>query len=320
MATASGTATDYDDLLSRLVTFLSTGIGGGQNWTVRSDSAVGAERHVYLEGPGLAASDDIFVNIRQYFDVPNQYYNWELKGAVNYDASNSIDAQPGSTPLGSGPTRGGPRLTLFDGDIPYWFVGNGRRFIVVAKVSTTYSTMYGGFYLPYGTPSEIPYPYYISGNAGSEQDIWSRGDYALGSLWDPGEDDAGTLSRNMAYLRHFDGSWLNVANYRRTSARSSVSETNTWPYHALDRMATANNTRNLQINVNPDGTYVLLPVVLQSSRNAGNVYGELEGVFYVTGQGPNVVEDTVTISGVQYLVVQSSYRTGNLDYCAIRLQ
>jgi hypothetical protein len=49
-----------------------------------------------------------------------------------------------------------------------------------------------------------------------------------------------------------------------------------------------------------------------------NVFGALEGICYITGFD-NTVENTLTINGVDYVVMQDVYRTGFPDYYAMRL-
>jgi hypothetical protein len=61
--------------------------------------------------------------------------------------------------------------------------------------------------------------------------------------------------------------------------------------------------------------YSLLPVVLHDSAN---VYGQLDGVYHITGFN-NVVENTLTIDGKDYVVMQGVYRTGFSDYYALEL-
>jgi hypothetical protein len=60
---------------------------------------------------------------------------------------------------------------------------------------------------------------------------------------------------------------------------------------------------------------MLLPVIL--ADGTPNVYGELDGVFALTGFG-NGAENTVTIGGVVHYVVQNVFRTDQLDYFAIK--
>lgn len=327
-ATSSGTATDYDDLMDKLKTFLTTaaaltGASPSQAWVVEDDdtTTVPNERHLYLRGPGLTASDTIYVNIRQYYDtVTSQYYNWELRGAIGYDSGEPFDNQPGVSPITADADRGSPRMLLDNSSMSYWFFASGRRFIVVAKTGTFYSTMYCGFYYPFGTPSEIPYPIFIGGTGCEETVELSDNNYLVGGFYDaPG----GTTvpGKNGAYVRHMDGSWFAVANYTdtNTTVRSPETETCTWPYVYFDALETSGSGgRDIVSTENPDGSYTVLPIVLYSTKESGNVYGELEDVYYITGQGPNVSEDTLTIGGDTYLIIQTAYRTGNLDYVAIK--
>jgi hypothetical protein len=64
-----------------------------------------------------------------------------------------------------------------------------------------------------------------------------------------------------------------------------------------------------------NGTYQLHPVLLYDSNNT---YGELDGVYAITGFN-NVVENTMTIGGVDYVVIQDVSRNSFADYYALRL-
>lgn len=122
-ATATGTATDYNDLLDQLKTFLTTDAGltgavPSQAWTVNKDDTTTNpnERYLYLEGPGLNATDTIFVNIRRYNDtVSAQYHNWELRGAIGFDTNEPFTNQPGISPATDGVN--GPRIILDNASI-----------------------------------------------------------------------------------------------------------------------------------------------------------------------------------------------------------
>lgn len=51
-------------------------------------------------------------------------------------------------------------------DMPYWFVVNKRRFLLVVNVNGNYSFAYAGFYLSYSSPKYNPQPVMVAGNAG----------------------------------------------------------------------------------------------------------------------------------------------------------
>jgi hypothetical protein len=114
-------------------------------------------KRLSLKGPG-GGSDEIFVNLETDYSVSGDWYNWRLYGATGFIAGNVLDfaTQPGtSLPVG---------LSLWQASIPYWFIANGRRFMVIAKINTTYHALYAGFILPYATPSQYPYPLMIGGS------------------------------------------------------------------------------------------------------------------------------------------------------------
>lgn len=63
------------------------------------------------------------------------------------------------------------------------------------------------------------------------------------------------------------------------------------------------------------GHYPLLPIEMYDTAG---LFGMLEGVFFVSGFD-NLVENTLTIDGVQHLVVQDVWRTGFGNYFALAL-
>lgn len=325
MASANGTASSYLNLLTALRTFLTTNtalVSAGENWTQLKDTSsevdhpteTTPERHLYMRGPGLSGTDQIHVNIRAYRDPSNlSYFNWELRGAVGFNTNEPFDNQPGVTPRDTATALGGPRLTLINGNMNYWFFANGRRFIVVVDVNGTWSTMYGGFYLPYATPSEFQYPFYIGGNAAIETVSSSVGTFALGAFWDPvGVTDV--PGSNSAYLREFGGSWISVANFN-TNNGTARQDSNIWPFN-LFRTEFINNDIAIQT---PGNVSVPLPCVIHTTLGGGNVFGELDGVFWVSGAGRSPT-DTLTIGSDSYLIVRTAHRQNDsYEYVAIKL-
>lgn len=298
MAVETGTATSYTDLLDKLVTFLTTDgdlVADGQEWEVLHTTSVGAEDDVLLRGPGLAGLDEIHIRLAAVSTPASDRYGIDLYGFDSYNAGVSHALQPGISPVCG--------VALWNSSIPYWFVANGRRFIVIAKVSTVYSSMYAGFFLPFATPTEFPYPIFVgASHEDGNTHRWSQATHVVGGFWDP--------SYGNAYLRHNDGTWIPFANYDDGTggSRSNLNDNAIWPYHM-----------DLRARENEDGSYTLLPTVLHSNYSSGNVYGELDGVFFTAGYGVGS-EDTIVLSGDTHLIVQSVYRTTRLSYAAIKLE
>ena len=168
MAWETGTASSQDDLMDKLLLFLTTDstlVAASQEWTVLSDTT-DTDRLVYLEGQGLSATDEIFVNINQYFWDATGAYNWDIRGTTGYDSGFSRDLQPG--------TSDSIYFCLSNlSGMTYWFVANGRRFIVIVKIGTVYVSLYAGFLYPYATPSEYPYPLCIGASTTTESKIYT---------------------------------------------------------------------------------------------------------------------------------------------------
>lgn len=273
----------------------SEAINNGMN--VNPDGAEDAvyANELYLKAPGLSAADEIFINFNTFYDEPADYYNISFAGATGFETLDNFNNQPGK---GSGAS-----MALWQFQIPYWIVADGRRVIISCKVSTNYMSAYCGFILPYATPTEYPYPLYIGGPYAENTGIrWSNESHNHRSFFDP----------TYGYIYTIEGTWLLVRN-KVSSSGNEVDQntTNVWPY----------NSSNSQINVvrqSPGDVYPMLPMIIHTSSNGGNVYGELSGAFWCPGFA-NASENSITISSVEYVVFQDVYRSGNLDYCAIKM-
>lgn len=275
--------------------------GEGQAWFEEAwvpsyaSSSVAEDRMFFIRGPGLAGQDAIHVQLYTHRNEVSDWYNWRINGAAGFnpDASPLYGGQPGYD--GGSVTA----MMLWNQTLPYWFIANGRRFIIVAKISTVYQSCYGGFILPYGLPSEYPYPLAIGGSFNGNA-RWSN---------DSPDHLNWTNPNSTLRLRQPDGNWLTFENYYNsgnTAARRTSH--NVWPTAAM------NNPRP-----SIDGAYSLNPLVLHSSGQGGNVYGEFQGVRRVSGYA-NASENTQQVGDSTWLVVQDGFRTGVDNYFAIELE
>lgn len=299
MATATGTATSYLDLLDKLRLFASTNAtltGAGQAWTV--DRWTGGNELI-MHGPGLSGGQTIYAGIKGYSDGPSDYFNWEVRGMHGFLTGDAFDAQPGESRA--------VYLPLWNGSIPYWFIGNGQRLIVVAKVSTVYQVAYLGRILPYGLPAHYPDPVLIAAATGVAATRWSATADPHSNITRP----RGAGGTSGAVFNHVDNSWVDV-----TAESNSVMKVYTWPWqwHALYPYSEPMT----HIDVNPDGTYTLEAARLVQESPAVNLLGELDGVAFVTGQS-NAAENTITVGSDSWLAVPNIYRSTRDAYCAIKL-
>lgn len=312
MAWVTGSATDYDDLMDKLKTFLTTNaalVAAGQNWTVLKDEEPASDRYVYFKGPGLANTDEIHVNLRRFYSAVGGVYNWEFQGATSYDGGLSYDNQPGSNETCF--------FCLSNGTMTYWFFANGRRFIVIAKIGTVFVSAYAGFILPYALPSEYPYPLFIGATSYLESRSYSESDYYTSAFWKMGYGYRNTVEGRVdsaVQLRLVSGLWLPFKqNYVATY---DLNAGMIWPYRS-NNFSSNTDLGIGNLTKNTDGSYSILPVVLYSSTyDTKDVFGELDGVYHTSGIDLNS-EDTLTIGGDTYLVFQNVEDVGRNDFAAI---
>lgn len=287
MAYISGVANGHQDLLNRVIDFVTTHealVTQGQNWQILQSYT---DPFGYmLKAPGLSGKEQIYLYISTYQDAKRDCYNWHIGSAQGFDATQKMTEQP---------KKISRNFLLWNQEIPYWLIANGQRLMVIAKISTVYTMCYLGKFFPYATPNQYPYPVMV---AGDSVEYWAR--------WSDTSKEHSTLqSPKSSTVRFYLPNGLNeaVSNDNQNTAKFFPE------YNALG---------DKHINPNQDGSYSLLPYILYLKTYGGNVLGELDGVYWVTGHN-NASENMLTIAGETYLVVQNIHRTSWQDYCAIKL-
>ena len=310
MPVSTGTASDYADLLSRLRTFMSANGWTSLRWT-------GAE--YIARGEGLGGTDEIFIGIDTQVDAGADWYNWRLNGMTGFDDAQAFNAQPGNIVLSAAANF--PRVHLWNAPILYWFVVNGRRILVVAKVSTVYQVCYLGLIKPYLPPTALPYPLVVAGTSTASAGArWSTQHvtHSLGVTMpvcaNASTVESDILSNPRSSCRFWHGEWHGVQHYYNSSTSYATRWKCLFPY------ASGSGYRYGRLRTNPlDAGYALTPVTLQFAHPSKNIFGELDGVYHISGFS-NAAENIVTIAGVDHLVVQNVYRNSPSDFCAIRLE
>ncbi len=266
-----------------------------------------ANGHVLFTGQGLAAADTIFVGARIEEDPAAPYFNWKIQGAVAYDNAAIFDNQP-SNSLET-------YYVIDDGTIEYWIIATGRYFIVVTKISTVYTSMMMGLFLPYGVPAEYGYPLAIMGNVGNTNLHFTNTDNRFRGFFAVGEQ--------AAKVRDPAGSWLIFENRNGASPGTPTNLRNAWPYGgASDQKA---NQFQEKVTAGIDGSYALTPVILceyetpagEIGKNS-NAYGELDGVFHISGEN-NTPENTIVIGPDTYICFPDIFRLTFDAFVALRL-
>jgi len=164
--------------------------------------------------------------------------------------------------------------------IDYWLSVNAARINGGLKVGTPVYEHFGaGNFLPFAPPSQYPQPLFNCATlVGAPATRYSDIYHYMG--WRGG--------CNQFAIHKNDGNWHNSLCYR--------------PFTSTGRPA--------------EGTYAVLPIYIYDT--AKNIYGELDGIYHITGFD-NVVENTLVIDGDTYVVIQDVYRTGFDNYIALKL-
>lgn len=313
MATTTGTATDYLDLLSRFRVFV-IGLSAPQTWVVQRNTLGGTSGaptgELILKAPGLAGTDQIFVGVQPFANVTADYFNWRLLGATGYDNALAFGAQAGAMQ--------NVFATLWNSPIDYWFVANGRRAIIVAKISTSYILIHLGLIHAYASPAQYPYPLLIGGNLAWETEPpfnsvnwrWSLSDNHNHNFpFSNGVTIGSGIAANVrtARLKSPAGVWLALQS-GMDGAYQDVDASNIWPYMA--------GMNSLQQNLGSPAQSPVLPIILHDATP--EVYGEFDGLMATSGQGI-ASEDILTVGSDSWLVVQDVFRTDRNRYAAVRL-
>lgn len=263
----------------QLLALLKT-LGEANGWTTLryTTPTDGSPRELILQGVGLSGTEQIFIGFRTYHSVTSDYYNLSVAAFTGYVAANAFNAQPGWQEMG---------LCGHNLRIDYWIAVNAQRFAFSLKVGTpVYEMAYVGKYFPYATPSQYPYPVAVIGTLAGTPGTRYSDVTASHSSGAKGALPQGTVRDTM-------GVWNQFFNQPFTGE--------------------TNNAAALRRDTN--ATYVVLPSVLYSG---GNVWGELDGVRYISGFN-DVVENTATIGGKAQVVIQDVFRTGIGDYFLLEL-
>lgn len=317
MAYETGTVTDLADLIDVIRTFVTSHadlVADGQEWTELSYVASGVNGVIgqtYFQAPGLDGTEEIIVGMRplRYPDVDAHSIGFHM--AQDWNGALAFLAQPGTSAERYTPTS--------DSAMEYWLVANGRRLVGVIKISTVYTSFYLGKILPWGSTGDYPLPFFLGCNTNLAGSRWSFEGWDFRMFCDPGAGSAQLLKPGLI--------WEDVRNYSGIEGSPPSGFICTLPYNSYVDQSFGATAYQLSIQPrtlwansreNIDGTYSAFPIVLHSNGSDLELFGELDGVFAVSGFD-NFAENIVTISGDAHLVVPNIGRSGRHDYFALRL-
>lgn len=321
MAVEIGMATSHSDLLLKLETFLTTNselVAANQQWESLQDNTAtpyslntapdnnGYLLHRFFKGKGLDGQDSIIVPMVLRQNVASNYYTLSAYPARTNDRTKVVGQQFVSS---NGYDTYPACISIWQTYMKYWFIANGRRFIIIAKVANRYVSMYCGLFLPSGTDTEYSYPLYIGGNHGTDTTPYTYDATSnQRSFFNPQTNES-TSPRSSAYLILPAGELACGDNYDGIVFSSNIThQFRTYPY---------NNNHYLTKTI--DGQYLLLPIDIVQSHPVMQHLGWLDGVFYVSGF-ENSPENIVQVAGVDYICIPAMVQNDYNNYAAIALK
>ena len=277
---------------------------------LRSDGVDAGFSQAIWEAPGNDGDSEILVGAHLFERQDADYFNMELAAFDGYAAAELWREQAGFHGLNY--------LPLWDTSIPYWFVCDGRRVIIVAKLSTQYEVAYLGLLDPFFTPAQWPYPIALGGSLAFGPTIpgwnstdwrWSNSDVEHRAFThsDPTSSANDEPEYHQLRARDLAGSWIGFASRDNDGSVYMLNRLGVvWPYCVgLD-----------ELDPNLDGSYQTFPIMLTTS--APNTFGQLAGVRCVSGQGLTA-ESVITEGSIDWLAFNDVFRTDRDDYFAIAL-
>jgi hypothetical protein len=340
----TGTCPDAATFWTLLLDFLTTDtdlVAAGENWEEVWANEDESQR--VLKGPGLAGTDSVYIGLRFKEVETTDEHSIYLSGYTGILAEATHFTQH----FGRSPEVA---FFLDTNPMQYWLVASGRRFVVVAKSSTVYESAYAGLYLPYSLPAQYPYPLFVGAMKGYKNlatNNWRSVEQGHSAWFNPYRDNAlgADVVPSSAYFLDPLSTWYPIVNlgYRQDANIAHMLPNYAGPANAWGTDNYASVSTDAWGAVEPgsagaesqntmgyapafsktgrtlDGGYVLQPLSLVQCSPAVSLYGVMDGVHAVPGDG-NSAENTVTIDGKTYLVIPNAFRSNNSDYVAVCLE
>lgn len=319
MAVEIGTASSHWDLMLKLEAFLTTNpalVAANQQWEVKKDNIIhpyttnttadadGYSLHRFFVGHGLDGQDNIIVPMVLRHNVSQNYYTMTAYAARSYATDKSIAGQLTDNAVDARWAT----ISLWHTDMKYWFIANGRRFIIIVKVSNRYATMYCGFIKPSGTDLEYPYPMLIGGNHTFSDRPYTNDDTSTNrSFFNPQANSSGNSSSSMIFTPSGRLCFLDNQGGGYIQSQNNLIGV-TYPYHY-----------NYYIGKTLDNEYVLLDIDIIQWNGGMNHLGWFDGVYFVTGF-ENSPENIITVGNDRYICVSAMVQNDYNNWVAIKLE
>jgi hypothetical protein len=312
-AIATVTGGSGDEAHYKVLAAIKT-LAEANGWSTLRYVSTGADRELILNSTGLSGTEDIYIGFKTYQDVGADYYNIAVSCFTGYVSANSFETQPGARLSG---------VPCHNNAVTYFITANAQRIVGCFKVGTpVYAHFYVGKMYPYGRPGEFPSPLCAGGAFDAkEARRFSDTGYTFPYYGAYGFSGSNPTLYGRMYLRAPDGV------YRQYYMS---------PFNQMQAVGLAGVRTS-------DTYYHLLPITMfefDTPTGKGNVWGELDGVTFVTGfnngtenvlqNGGTLVDQTgmtvlqavdaiIAAGGRAHIILQDTGRNGFNNYIALEM-
>ncbi|MDR3152895.1 MAG: hypothetical protein LBW85_01150 [Deltaproteobacteria bacterium] len=312
MATVSGIAAGgADDLWGILLAFL-----GANGWhTLDTGSSVSGNvsvQGVQLRGEDVSGTGSIYVHLVYWKNVMTDVYSLQMEGSAGWNPEADV-LQFGQNPQNSYRDLGTStsvivRTPLHGAPIQYWITASPRRFMGAFRHNDRWGSLYCGFVMPYGMPSQWAYPLWIAGNNIATDDYKEA---LNGCPW-----GASAVVSGMLYCP--SGRWQATPNYQSPPGGRGFG-VQMWPYLMQPGQTYIRNYVPLE-DRNGVRTYPVTNMLFWcANANEYGLFGEPDGLCHVTSWGA-AGGDLLTKAGRTYLLIQREMSAANDTSAAMLLE
>jgi hypothetical protein len=312
MASINGIADGAADLYDILLTFVQA---NGWHLIDRDTQQVDAQTSidcVLLRGEDISGQGNIYVHMIYRAQTTSDIYAFELEGSAGYLPGSDVK-QFGQNPQNSYRDVGTStsvivRVPLHRNPIQYWLTASPRRFIGAFRHNDRWGSMYCGFILPYGLPSQYPYPLWIAGNNITTNDYkvitngcpWAASNVISGMLYCP------------------SGRWQSTPLTSGPSGGRGFGIP-MWPNKMFSSPLGVTYYKPI-VDKNGVEMYSLQNNIFYCSNTAEyGVFGEPDGLHHVTSWGASG-GDILKFQGKDWILIQREMSTDNATSAAIALE
>ena len=321
MAYETGVAADPLDLINKLRAFLMSDpdlIAASENWTQIdgiTEPLTDYDDPITLNSNGAAGDLDVTFGMRLRSNSVTEEYVLKYRGFPLYDLEVPYDSQLNRSVEHT--------IPLWNQAMNYWFIANGRRWMIGVEVSTVWVSGYCGLILPFGTPAEFPYPFFIAGiTAQGYTKRYSDLTQADRFMASPGHETASIFVTGNTWqaVENYSSSEISYSPSRGGNGFIGPTRANRADTTNYDRWDGWTDEQLAEQRELIDGSYFMRQLIVYARNpSAMDAIGVLDGAFWISGRNQAPGNTIVDPNGDTHIVLQNGNKNTFRDFMTLRL-